>query len=109
MFYRDYLGSYEDEEEDACSSRESSPTPTSSSMPARPLKRKPESDDDAFETKVLEFLKAKVDTASRPPRPDADEMFLLSQLPTIKQMRLEQKIDFQVKFIHLVQDCFKRT
>ncbi|CAL1292331.1 unnamed protein product [Larinioides sclopetarius] len=36
-------------------------------------------------------------------RQDADEMFLLSQLPHIKKMKTNNKLEFQVKFLQLIQ------
>lgn len=57
---------------------------------------------DQFEKEIINVLKANVQ-----PTPDLekdpDEMFLLSQLPAIKKLSQSEKMDFQIKFLQLLQ------
>lgn len=62
-----------------------------------PKKRKT----DNFEKEIVNILKSNVQPSVQPH--DSDEMFLLSQLPVIKALSIPQKMDFQIKFIQLLQ------
>ncbi|GBM33469.1 hypothetical protein AVEN_55790-1 [Araneus ventricosus] len=52
---------------------------------------------DPFEKEVLKVTQANM------VQQDADEMFLLSQLPYIKTMRKNDKLQFQIQFLQLIQ------
>lgn len=56
---------------------------------------------DPFEREIINAMKANVPQPQR--TPDPDEMFFLSQVPVLKRMSLSDKLDFQVKFIQLLQ------
>lgn len=59
---------------------------------------------DQFEKDIINVLKSNVQPAPRLElETDPDEMFLLSQLPAIKQLSQSEKMDFQIKFIQLLQ------
>lgn len=57
---------------------------------------------DPFERDVMNILKSNVE-ATRANVQDPDEMFLLSQLPVIQKLSQSDKMDFQIKFIQLLQ------
>lgn len=62
---------------------------------------------DPLEEEILSVIKHNV---GRPPHTtDSDEMFLLSQIPVIKKFSQADKLDFQVKFLQLVQSYAERS
>lgn len=63
-----------------------------------PKKRKT----DTFERDIINILKTNVQNSNSQTQ-DPDEMFLMSQLPIIKALPTAQKMDFQIKFIQLLQ------
>nr|XP_014273858.1 uncharacterized protein LOC106679298 isoform X2 [Halyomorpha halys] len=71
-----------------------------------PKKRK----QDEFEKSVLDVLKLGLQQLQpkEPKKNDPDEMFLLSQLPLIKNFDPADKMDFQIKYLNLVQSYTRR-
>lgn len=57
---------------------------------------------DSFERDIVDIFKTNA-ARTTPQLPDPDEMFLLSQVPIIKQMKLSDKLDFQVRFMQLLR------
>lgn len=59
---------------------------------------------DRFEQDIINVLKSNVQPTPMPDlEKDPDEMFLLSQLPAVKQLSQSEKMDFQIKFLQLLQ------
>lgn len=57
---------------------------------------------DSSEPEIINTLKQNVDQPTSR-MPDPVEMFLLSQIPLIKKMKPSDKLDFQVKYLKLLQ------
>ncbi|BES89250.1 Hypothetical protein NTJ_02057 [Nesidiocoris tenuis] len=98
----------DDEATDAPDEYQSAPhqnIPTTSSLSnlylSKTAKRPRVVDEDKFEKEVLGFLKTH---GQREPNVnDEDETFILSLVPTIKKFTVVDKLDFQVKFMELIQ------
>lgn len=56
---------------------------------------------DPFERDIINILKSNVQQT--PNCQDTDEMFLLSQIPFIRKLKPSDKLDFQIRFMQLLQ------
>ncbi|XP_047120558.1 uncharacterized protein LOC124803418 [Schistocerca piceifrons] len=70
----------------------------------KPKKRK----QDTFEDEIVKVLKGHLEQPTRHV-PDADEMFLMSQLLVIRKLKTEDRLDFQMKFLQLLRSYTIQT